>query len=170
MISLRRLSIIAYLAAGGCNSPSSGHRAESRDSDQTHSEMVNDYVLQGRVYDMRGEPLPYAAILVEGTAQMTRTDSLGRFTLTEFPEQLSGIQVRKEGYRAAECPLSGELKLKRLRCNVSLQPTTDTMPVAVSSLSRSDSASLPLLRRGLGLKPQPRVTISVNPDDSLRAR
>jgi carboxypeptidase family protein len=90
------------------------------------------FTVRGTVLTADGQPVQGAAVLVEGTAQMTTTDSLGQFSLNGLPDPLFGIQIRKPGYRSMKCPLQGSLKTRQLRCDVWVVPGDSTVQSAVA--------------------------------------
>jgi hypothetical protein len=84
------------------------------------------FVIEGMVDNVDAMPVPEADVLIEGTAQWTRTDSLGHFSFTSLPDRVYGIQVRKAGYRHGRCDFLLELKARRAVCNVRLY--VDSLP------------------------------------------
>lgn len=86
--------------------------------------------LEGVVLSSAGKPVVGAEIRVVGTPTLlTRTDSLGRFSFDTLPADVLRVQVHAGGYRFAECPLQGNIRTGRLRCDLWLTPDSTVKAV-----------------------------------------
>ena len=74
----------------------------------------------GRVVDEKGNPIPGATVLIQGTTQGVATDTEGRYTINTRPED--ALRVSFIGYKTEVVPLKGKTKL-----NVRLNPTAENI-------------------------------------------
>ncbi len=74
----------------------------------------------GRVVDEKGNPIPGATVLIQGTTQGVATDADGRYTINTRPED--ALRVSFIGYKTEVVPLKGKTKL-----NVRLNPTAENI-------------------------------------------
>ena len=120
----RGSGFLVLLAIGGCAHPHVEPKTVPQHGARSWR-VAEGFVVQGQVADANGAPVPGAAVMIAGTAQMTLTDSLGDFTLTDLPEDGFSIQIRKDGYRTAVCPLEAAIRAKRFRCDVQLYASAE---------------------------------------------
>jgi hypothetical protein len=111
MLALHRLAFPALLALGV-----SGAQLA----------VAQEVTLRGLVMDSSHAPVPGVAVAVVAAHQVTRTDSLGRFTLGKLPPGEVEISLRRIGYQPASLkrtlPASGidSLRLMLLEVPLSL--------------------------------------------------
>ena len=74
----------------------------------------------GRVVDEKGNPIPGATVLIQGTTQGVATDADGRYTINTRPED--ALRISFIGYKTEVVPLKGKTKL-----NVRLNPTAENI-------------------------------------------
>ena len=74
----------------------------------------------GRVVDEKGNPIPGATVLIQGTTQGVATDADGRYTINTRSED--ALRISFIGYKTEVVPLKGKTKL-----NVRLNPTTENI-------------------------------------------
>ena len=74
----------------------------------------------GRVVDEKGNPIPGATVLIQGTTQGVATDADGRYTINTRPED--ALRISFIGYKTEVVPLKGRTKL-----NVRLNPTAENI-------------------------------------------
>ena len=74
----------------------------------------------GRVVDEKGNPIPGATVLIQGTTQGVATDAEGRYTINTRPED--ALRISFIGYKTEVVPLKGKTKL-----NVRLNPTAENI-------------------------------------------
>ena len=74
----------------------------------------------GRVVDEKGNPIPGATVLIQGTTQGVATDTEGRYMINSRPED--ALRFSFIGYKTEVVPLKGKTKL-----NVRLNPTAESI-------------------------------------------
>ena len=74
----------------------------------------------GRVVDEKGNPIPGATVLIQGTTQGVATDADGRYTINTRSED--ALRISFIGYKTEVVPLKGKTKL-----NVRLNPTAENI-------------------------------------------
>ena len=74
----------------------------------------------GRVVDEKGNPIPGATVLIQGTTQGVATDADGRYTINTRSED--ALRISFIGYKTDVVPLKGKTKL-----NVRLNPTAENI-------------------------------------------
>ena len=74
----------------------------------------------GRVVDEKGNPIPGATVLIQGTTQGVATDADGRYTINTRSED--ALRISFIGYKTEVVPLKGKTKL-----NVRLTPTAENI-------------------------------------------
>ena len=74
----------------------------------------------GRVVDEKGNPIPGATVLIQGTTQGVATDADGRYTINTRAED--ALRISFIGYKTEVVPLKGKTKL-----NVRLNPTAENI-------------------------------------------
>lgn len=74
----------------------------------------------GRVVDEKGNPIPGATVLIQGTTQGVATDADGRYTINTRLED--ALRISFIGYKTEVVPLKGKTKL-----NVRLNPTAENI-------------------------------------------
>ena len=74
----------------------------------------------GRVVDEKGNPIPGATVLIQGTTQGVATDTEGRYMINSRPED--ALRFSFIGYKTEVVPLKGKTKL-----NVRLNPTAENI-------------------------------------------
>ena len=74
----------------------------------------------GRVVDEKGNPIPGATVLIQGTTQGVATDADGRYTINTRSED--ALWISFIGYKTEVVPLKGKTKL-----NVRLNPTAENI-------------------------------------------
>ena len=74
----------------------------------------------GRVVDEKGNPIPGATVLIQGTTQGVATDADGRYTINTRSED--ALRSSFIGYKTEVVPLKGKTKL-----NVRLNPTAENI-------------------------------------------
>ena len=74
----------------------------------------------GRVVDEKGNPIPGATVLIQGTTQGVATDADGRYTINTRPED--ALRISFIGYKTEVVPLKGKTKL-----NVRRNPTAENI-------------------------------------------
>ena len=74
----------------------------------------------GRVVDEKGNPIPGATVLIQGTTPGVATDADGRYTINTRPED--ALRISFIGYKTEVVPLKGKTKL-----NVRLNPTAENI-------------------------------------------
>jgi iron complex outermembrane receptor protein len=97
----------------------------------------------GRVTTSDGKPVANARVYVPGTAEATRTDANGNYTLTGVPGGPQAVVVRERGY----VPVQVEAKFStkpsdRARNHVNVKLLTPTEVATVTAQSARDSAAL----------------------------
>ena len=76
--------------------------------------------VSGRVVDEKGNPIPGATVLIQGTTQGVATDGEGRYTITARPED--ALRFSFIGYKPEVVPIKGKTRL-----NVHLNPTAENI-------------------------------------------
>lgn len=76
--------------------------------------------MSGRVVDEKGNPIPGATVLIQGTTQGVATDTEGRYMINSRPED--ALRFSFIGYKTEVVPLKGKTKL-----NVRLNPTAENI-------------------------------------------
>ena len=76
--------------------------------------------VSGRVVDEKGNPIPGATVLIQGTTQGVATDADGRYTITARPED--ALRFSFIGYKPEVIPIKGKTRL-----NVHLNPTAENI-------------------------------------------
>jgi Carboxypeptidase regulatory-like domain/TonB-dependent Receptor Plug Domain len=93
---------------------------------------AQEVTLRGVVMDSSHAPVPMVAVAVVAVHQVTRTDSLGRFTLTKLPAGEVQISIRRIGFEPATLkrilPASGIDSMRVML--VELPQALDAMSVA----------------------------------------
>lgn len=74
----------------------------------------------GRVVDEKGNPIPGATVLIQGTSQGVATDVEGRYTINVRPTD--ALRVSFVGYKTEVVELKGKTKV-----NVRLNPTAENI-------------------------------------------
>lgn len=74
----------------------------------------------GRVVDEKGNPIPGATVLIQGTTPGVATDADGRYTINTRSED--ALRISFIGYKTEVVPLKGKTKL-----NVRLNPTAENI-------------------------------------------
>ena len=74
----------------------------------------------GRVVDEKGNPIPGASVLIQGTTQGVATDTDGNYTINVHPTD--ALRVSFIGYKTEVVPLKGKTKL-----NIRLNPTAENI-------------------------------------------
>ncbi len=74
----------------------------------------------GRVVDEKGNPIPGATVLIQGTTQGVATDADGSYTINTRSED--ALRISFIGYKTEVVPLKGKTKL-----NVRLNPTAENI-------------------------------------------
>ena len=74
----------------------------------------------GRVVDEKGNPIPGATVLIQGTSQGVATDVEGRYTINVRPTD--ALRVSFVGYKTEVVELKGKTKI-----NIRLNPTAENI-------------------------------------------
>ena len=74
----------------------------------------------GRVVDEKGNPIPGATVLIQGTTQGVATDTDGNYMINMHPTD--ALRVSFIGYKTEVVPLKGKTKL-----NIRLNPTAENI-------------------------------------------
>ena len=83
-------------------------------------QQVNFVRVKGRVTDEKGNPLPGAAVIIQGTTQGVSTDMEGHYTLNVKPDDV--LKFSFIGYKEEVRPVQGQTTI-----NVGLQPTAENL-------------------------------------------
>ena len=87
---------------------------------QQDSKQTDVIKVQGRVTDERGDPIPGATVLIQGTTQGVATDFDGHYTIMMRPTDV--LRISFVGYKTEVLQLRGKTKL-----NVVLTPTAENI-------------------------------------------
>jgi TonB-dependent starch-binding outer membrane protein SusC len=72
----------------------------------TISLLAQEQTVTGQVTDAKENPLPGVNVLIKGTRRGTATDAMGRFTLTNVPQNAT-LVISSQGFASQEVPVSG---------------------------------------------------------------
>ena len=76
--------------------------------------------VSGKIVDEKGNPIPGATVIIQGTTQGLATDAEGRYSIKVRPED--ALRISFVGYKTEVVPVKGKTKL-----NIRLNPTAENI-------------------------------------------